>query len=101
MSVQGFNFDGTVHQYEYGSLQGIPQNLAQPYSTSATYAVGDYCTKDNILYKCTTAISTAESWTSGHWSEVKLTDDVGDLKSAIGDFNYDSLMAEEMHIWEE
>ena len=38
------------------------------YSSSQTYAVGDYCIKDNTLYKCTTAISTAEAWNSAHWT---------------------------------
>lgn len=40
------------------------------YSTTATYAVGDYCTHDGKTYKCTTAINTAEAWTAAHWTEV-------------------------------
>lgn len=57
--------------------------VAAAYSTSATYAVGDYCTKDGNLYRCTTAITTAESWTAAHWTQTKMGPDVSDLKSAI------------------
>jgi len=61
----------------------ILADLASPYSASSTYAVGDYCTKDGQLYRCTTAIETAEAWTASHWTAVALGDDVSDLKNAI------------------
>ena len=51
-------------------------NLYPTYSTSATYAVGDRVIYDDKLYKCKTAITTAESWTSGHWEEITDTDPV-------------------------
>ena len=57
--------------------------IANDYSSSATYAVGDYVYHANTLYKCTTAITTAEAWTEGHWTAAKLANDVGDLKSSI------------------
>ena len=41
----------------------VPNVIAPAYSASGTYAVGDYCTKDGYLYRCNTAISTAEAWT--------------------------------------
>lgn len=63
------------------AIKAVDANLAALYSTSATYAVGDYCTKDGQLYRCTTAISTAEAWTAAHWSAVALGDDTRDLKS--------------------
>ena len=40
---------------------------ASNYSSSSTYAVGDYCKNNGLLYKCTTAISTAEAWNAAHW----------------------------------
>lgn len=58
-------------------------SMATAYSTSATYAVGDYVWYSGQLYCCTTAISTAESWTAAHWTAVKLAEDVGNLKSAF------------------
>lgn len=65
----------------------ILADLASPYSASATYAVGDYCTKDGQLYRCTTAITTAEAWTSGHWTAVALGDDTRDLRSALNKYD--------------
>lgn len=63
--------------------------MAPAYSTSATYAVGDYVNYNGSIYRCTTAITTAESWTSGHWTAVTLGADlegqVSDLKTQIKD----------------
>jgi len=61
----------------------ILADLASAYSASATYAVGDYCIKDGQLYRCTTAITTAEAWTAAHWTAVALGDDVSNLKNAL------------------
>ena len=59
--------------------------MAPTYSTSAIYAVGSYAWYDGKLYKCTTAITSGETWTSAHWTEAKLANDVTDLKSALND----------------
>ena len=56
---------------------------ASAYSSSSTYAVGDYVIHNSNLYRCTTAITTAEAFTSAHWTQVVLGDDVADLKSDI------------------
>ena len=56
--------------------------VASEYSSSNTYAVGDYVYHSGTLYKCTTAITTAEAWTAAHWTAAKLAEDVGDLKSS-------------------
>jgi hypothetical protein len=60
-------------------------NLAANYSTSAAYAVGDYCIKDGTLYRCTTAITSGENWNSAHWTAAKIGPDVSALKSALYD----------------
>lgn len=57
--------------------------MASEYSSSATYAVGDYAVHSGKLYQCTTAISTAEAWTAAHWTEAKLADDVSQLKEDL------------------
>ena len=62
---------------------GDVTNIADAYSSSATYAVGDYCIYNSQLYRCTTAITTAEAWTAAHWTAVQLGDDVSDLRSAL------------------
>ena len=57
--------------------------IASEYSSSKTYAVGDYVYHNGTLYKCTTAITTAEAWTSGHWAAAKLADDCSGLMTAL------------------
>ena len=59
--------------------------VADTYSASKTYAVGDYVYYNGTLYRCTTAISTTEAWTAGHWTAAKLGDDCSALKTQ---FNY-------------
>ena len=61
-------------------------SMATTYSTSSTYAIGDYCWYSGQLYRCVTAITTAESWTSGHWAAVKISDDVQKLNKAVNEF---------------
>ena len=49
-------------------------DFASTYSSSSTYKLGQMVIYDHKLYKCTTAISTAEAWNSSHWSAVKVSD---------------------------
>ena len=58
-------------------------SVAGTYSATKTYAVGDYVWYDGSLYKCTTAITTAEDWTSGHWAAAVFGDDVASLRIAL------------------
>lgn len=53
--------------------------LAPAFSSSSTYAVGDYVTYEGILYKCTTAVSTAGAWNAANWSAVAVTDEMASL----------------------
>ena len=46
---------------------------AAEYSAAQTYALGDYCTHDGKLYRCTTAITEAEAWTEAHWTETSVS----------------------------
>ena len=59
--------------------------VAPEYSSSASYAVGDYCVYDSVLYRCTTAITSGEAWTSGHWTAVKLGQEVSYLKENLSE----------------
>ena len=60
-------------------------NFAAAYSTTKTYSVGEYVTYNGALYRCTTAVTTAGSWSSNSakFAAVKMGNDVADLKSAI------------------
>ena len=59
-------------------------DLASEYSTSQKYAVGDYCIYDSKLYKCTTAMATAEAWTSAHWTVTDCGNELKELNSNLG-----------------
>jgi len=84
--LQSLKFPGLSDTY----LIPLMQDFAPVYDSTATYAVGDYCTHDNKFYVCTTAISTAEAWTVGRWNQISVADiataigaDVDDLKEAL------------------
>lgn len=53
--------------------------IADPYSSTSTYAIGDRCIKDGKLYKCKTAINTAEAWNASHWSNTSVADELDDV----------------------
>lgn len=48
-------------------LTDVDELVAESYSPSLSYAVGDYVVYDGRLYRCTTAIDGGESWDSSHW----------------------------------
>lgn len=88
-----YSFDEGTNTQTFGIPQGeagagAVDVTASAYSSSKTYAVGDYVVHNSNLYRCTTAITTAESFTAGHWTQVVLADDVTDLKSAL-DYNHE------------
>lgn len=43
---------------------------AKGFSTTYTYAVGDFCRHENKYYRCISAISTAAPWNASKWQEV-------------------------------
>ena len=59
-----------THKFDATKLgSGMASNLAPAYSSAATYALGEYVMYNNLLYKCTTAITTPENWTASHWTQ--------------------------------
>ena len=75
----------TTYWQEICNTTGIHGDIANTYSASATYDVGDYVMYDGILYICTTAITSGEAWNSAHWKKAVLADDVSALKSQLED----------------
>ena len=61
----------------------LRKSVAAEYSSSSTYAVGDIVLKDGALYKCSTAISTAEAWNSAHWTADTVGSELSQLKEDI------------------
>ena len=45
-------------------------SLADRFSTSSTYEVGEYVLYDGAMYRCITAVTTAGAWDSSKWVEV-------------------------------
>lgn len=89
-----YSYDEALNKATFGIPEGqagagAAGVVASAYSAAKTYKVGDYVLYNSNLYRCTTAITTAEAWTAAHWTQVVLADDVTDLKS---DFQY--MMAE-------
>lgn len=58
-------------------------NIANTYSSSASYAVGQYCLYNNNLYRCTTTISTPEAWNGAHWVQVTVGEGLYDKVDKI------------------
>lgn len=56
---------------------GGNQNIATDYGDTQTYAVGDYVIYDGLLYKCVTAVTTAETFDPTKWTHVVVTDEMG------------------------
>jgi hypothetical protein len=63
-------------------LRKLQACVANPYSSSSTYSIGDYCLYDSTLYKCTTAIDVPEEWNAEHWESVLITEVTG-----VSDYN--------------
>ena len=83
-----YSYDEDLNKATFGIPQGeagagAAGVVASAYSASATYKVGDYVIHNSNLYRCTTAITTAEAFTAAHWTQIVLADDVSDLKTDL------------------
>ena len=80
IAVLNANFssiDANEHRIE-GKLNALGNDIALPYDNTATYSVGDYAIYNNALYRCITAIATAEDFDSTKWTAITIG---GELKS--------------------
>lgn len=68
---------GAAKSANWGMMKNyIAPNVAPQYSASSTYGIGDYVIYNNQLYRCRVDISTAEAWTSSHWTATVLSNEV-------------------------
>lgn len=60
-----------------GGSGSANQNIAENYDDTLTYSVGDYVIYNGLLYKCDTAVATAETFDPTKWTHVVVTDEMG------------------------
>ena len=53
------------------------------YDNSRPYAVGDYCIYDNKLYRCITAIESAEAFNVEKWEQTTVGNEINQLNSNL------------------
>lgn len=59
---------------------GAIDSIADAFSTSSTYSVGDLVMYNSLLYKCTTAVNTPGAWTGvTNWTRATAEDLIGNL----------------------
>lgn len=58
-------------------------SLADRFSTSSTYEVGEYVLYDGAMYRCITAVTTAGAWDSAKWIEVNIGDELYNLNATL------------------
>lgn len=63
-------------------LAKLAADFAPAFDATSTYALDDLCTYQNVLYKCTTAITVAAAWDSTKWTAVAVDDLLGTAASA-------------------
>ena len=98
-SQASYSYDEDLNKATFGiphgeAGAGAAGVVASAYSSSKTYKVGDYVIHNSNLYRCITAITTAEAFTAAHWTQIVLADDVSDLKTDLNGVSY-ALSAEE------
>lgn len=71
---------GTWTDWKKGS-SGAGESIATPFSTSDSYAVGDYVTYKDKLWKCKTA--TTGAWSASKWDEAIVMDELLALKADV------------------
>lgn len=62
-----------------GAINTLLANFASVYDSTATYAVNDVVTYNGALYKCTTAVESAESFDSAKWTQTTVVELIGGL----------------------
>ena len=65
------------------SAQQSKDIVSDEYSATNTYAVGDYCIHENILYKCKTAITTGEAFDINKWVQTTCGTEFRELKNDL------------------
>ena len=70
---------GYVHLSDNQGTDFVANIIADPYDSTATYDVGDYCAYNGLFYRCNTAISVAEAWNASHWTQLTVVEAMPDV----------------------
>lgn len=71
----------TIDGYLYIANERADQ-IADDYNTSSTYNIGDYCRRENYIYKCNSN-SVTGNWDSTKWDRVKVMESIVDVNERI------------------
>lgn len=77
LQYAGINTEDKTVEGALNELLTYASNIADEYDSTATYDVDDFVIHSGVLYKCITAISTPEAWTSAHWTSTLIVDNFG------------------------
>lgn len=80
ISTIQFDGDDTIYNIKDTKARN---NLAASYSSSSTYQVGDIVIYNGELYKCITAVSTAEEWDETKWQQTTVGSAIGLIDDSI------------------
>lgn len=67
----------------YEEFNELKNSNAPEYSNNAIYAVGEYVFYNGNLYRCQTAITTAETWNDAHWTQVNFGAELYDMDTSM------------------
>ena len=61
----------------------VRNNTADAFDETKTYAVGNYCIYNNVLYKCKTAVTEAGPWNEDNWAITTVEAEISELKTTM------------------
>lgn len=64
-------------------FDNINNMIAQEFDPKSTYNIDNYVIKNDKLYKCINKISVQKSWDINDWKEIKIGQDITELKNDI------------------
>lgn len=70
---------------QVADIEQLKNNFAGEFSPTSTYTVGTYVVYDGAFWRCTTAVTTAGSWTgASNWTQVTAGGEFVDVRGIIG-----------------
>lgn len=82
VDIQTFNErKESIDSYLVDVVGGKEEAGQDVYSSNTTYAVGDYCIFNDVLYKCTEAIDTAEEFNIEHWNKTSIVTELAEMNA--------------------